>query len=196
MFDPKGDAVHAQPRWWPIIGPWHEDGALLAFATYHFHLDWRFVDRPSRHAASNRVDRTHAGSEIAQVIIGRHIVPVGATPTDHSAGWTTRADERTGECGRALPEGDTARWFRHETPPPVTLAPTTWWRHTEWRGTLEEAFEGAHLIGPERRCPHRGVPLANIDPDAHGIIECPLHGLRWCARTGEHVPDIADSALG
>ena len=138
----------------------------------------------------------YAGSEVAQVIISRHIVPVGATPSRQSAGWTTRAEERTGECGRTLPEGDTVRWFRHETRHPVTLAPTTWRRHTEWRGALEEAFKGARLIGPQRRCPHRGVALAHIGPDGDGIIECPLHALRWCARTGEHVPVIADSALG
>ena len=188
VLDPKDDAVHAEPRWWPIIGPWHEDGALLGFATYHFHIDWRFVDRASRRTVSKR--GMQARGEVAQVIIARHIVPVGATAPRHSAGWTTRAEERTGGCARPLPDADTARWFRRETREPATLAQTTWWRHTEWRGALEEAFEGSRLVGPERRCPHRGVPLAHIAPDAEGIVECPLHGLRWCARTGTHVPDI------
>ena len=185
----KGAFTFTATRWWPIIGPWHEDEALLDFPTWHFHIDWRFVDAKTRTAVSRQLDPSHAGSEIAQVIIARDIVPLGTVPPKHNTWWTVRADQRKGERGFALPEDACERWFRHERRTPEPDPPPKWWRQTHWRPELEEAFEGRRLVGPERRCPHRGVPLAGIEADAEGVLECPLHGLRWRACDGRHVPD-------
>jgi len=34
-------------------------------------------------------------------------------------------------------------------------------------------------------CPHRGADLRQVRPATDGTITCPMHGLRWDAKTGE-----------
>lgn len=36
-------------------------------------------------------------------------------------------------------------------------------------------------------CPHRGLPLTGMKPDADGNVVCPGHGLRWNVCTGKLV---------
>ena len=48
---------------------------------------------------------------------------------------------------------------------------------------LYRGMEG-RVAAVEDYCPHRGAPLGSLVPDKHGIVTCPLHGLRWCASTG------------
>lgn len=35
-------------RWWPVIGPYHDDEQDLNFGWMHFHTDWRFVNPACR----------------------------------------------------------------------------------------------------------------------------------------------------
>ena len=35
--------VGRDQRDWPVIGPKHEDAAIIKFPFYHYHIDWRFV---------------------------------------------------------------------------------------------------------------------------------------------------------
>ena len=185
----KGAFSFTATRWWPIIGPWHEDDALLDFPSWHFHIDWRFVGAKIRAAVRRQLDPDHEGGEIAQVIIARDIVPLGTVPPKDRTWWTTVAEQRRGDRGSTLPAEPCERWFRHEARTAEPGPPPKWWRATPWRAELEEAFEGRCLVGPERRCPHRGAPLAEIAPDGEGVLECPLHGLRWRASDGRHIPD-------
>ena len=43
-------------------------------------------------------------------------------------------------------------------------------------------------------CPHRSIPLAGIAPGEDGLIECPLHGLKICSRTGIVEPGLVAPA--
>jgi hypothetical protein len=49
---------------------------------------------------------------------------------------------------------------------------------------LEYTFRDARLL-PGTVCPHKGAPLRGLLLDAHGCVECPLHGLRWHLRIGK-----------
>jgi hypothetical protein len=55
------------------------------------------------------------------------------------------------------------------------------------RPTLEGIYAKAHLK-PGLICPHKGADLTHCPADENGVVECPLHGLRWNIHTGELVP--------
>ena len=57
---------------------------------------------------------------------------------------------------------------------------------TSWRLGLTAAYADYQLIDGHIR-PHQGTDLTGIVPDDDGVVTCPLHGLRWCARTGRIV---------
>lgn len=42
---------------------------------------------------------------------------------------------------------------------------------------LDDACRGRKFNG--KVCPHKGYSLEGIDPDADGVVTCPLHGSRW-----------------
>lgn len=46
------------------------------------------------------------------------------------------------------------------------------------------------------KCPHRGFNMAQVLPDAHGVKTCPMHGMRFCARTGRGLPYRRGEAEG
>ncbi|MEI9995116.1 MAG: Rieske 2Fe-2S domain-containing protein [Rhizomicrobium sp.] len=53
--------------------------------------------------------------------------------------------------------------------------------HRAWHG--KPAVQGQHgLI-----CPHRGTHLGSVPANRDGTVTCPLHGLKFCARTGASV---------
>ena len=164
-------------RWWPVIGKWHEDKEIVNFPWWHFHIDWRFVDKDVRIKAENR--RRQGAGAIAQVIVADAIVPEGETRW-----WGTDLEDRDGEL-----LGAPGRWFRHEVRTHNGRPALLWPTDTKWLQTLERRFAHTRLGGNNGYiCPHRGANLDGIEPDEHGEIECPLHGLRWCATTGEARP--------
>lgn len=67
------------------------------------------------------------------------------------------------------------------------LWPSFPWKETEQMRTAIAAYHKP-LHPSCRTCPHRGINLALVPPDAEGRITCPGHGLRWHAATGEPAP--------
>lgn len=140
---------------WPVIGPRHEDAEIIGFPDNHYHLDGRFL-------SLRQVD----------------LVAIDAPGYDGL---------EYGVAGRPLCYASNSL---HPDPhPPVIWRRRLCRRHlgypTEiammlWLPQLIEAYAG-HILGPHRICPHRGAPLASIKPDDHGVVTCPLHGLRWRA---------------
>ena len=101
----------------------------------------------------------------------------------------TRGSVRTTRCTRASRRHATPGCqfeFRHS-------------QRTNALGLLEydgatpvDMIHGAIRALPERcvrqgRCPHKGFNLNQV-PVVHGVRICPLHGMRFCARTGKGVP--------
>ena len=161
-------------RWWPIIGRWHEDTEIISFRWWHVHIDWRFVKQEHYTRALSAC--RHGAGPIAQVIVADAIV----APEGNRAAIDPGASE-PGSVG--------TQWLRHEIRRPNERPALLWPAETRWLSTLEWQFRHTRLGGRNARtCPHKGTDLSGIAPDAHGEIECPLHGLRWCHRTGEARP--------
>mgnify|MGYP002784344289 CR=1 FL=1 len=39
----RTDGLHYWPKWIPVLGPLHEDAAIIDFPEDHWHIDWRFA---------------------------------------------------------------------------------------------------------------------------------------------------------
>ena len=58
-----------------------------------------------------------------------------------------------------------------------------WTHEARYMDRLEQQYKGLRV--ENGRCPHQGIDLRGIEPDAQGFVRCPGHGLRWCPKTGE-----------
>lgn len=150
------------PRWWPIIGPWHEDKALLNFPKHHYHLDIRFL--------SHFMPREIRNKETGNI---NRVAFEFSLPLQE---WA----ETYGWKAQVLPDPVLKRrkYRRHMPEYPRAAA--------QWINRLEAAYQD-HRLKEGMICPHRGAPLKGLQVDSDGCVTCPLHGLRWCVATGELV---------
>ena len=162
-------------RWWPIRGRWHEDGDVIGFEQWHWHVDWRFVTGKLREEVLEwmQVRDRKPNAVVPRVITGRDMTiarDAGREPTPvRLAGWPRRQYLRT--------------WLLAKVDEPELTWEGIW---PMWEGALAQRYRHARITpGRNARCPHRGVDLSDVEPDEDGVIECPLHGLRWCANTGD-----------
>ena len=167
-----------QPRWWPVIGPAHDDAEIIGFEPKHWHVDFRFLDGPDR-------ERTRFATLIPEVFVTpiSRVIPdlpgeIDCPHHDHTQNWVD-VDDLPHE---GIPQESYFRVlesrYRAEYPVYPPMIP--------WLGDLEAAYRD-HRLKPGLICPHRGAGLSGIEP-VDGIITCPLHGLDWCAETGRLVP--------
>ena len=182
----SGWAVGNKPRWWPVLGPQHEDGEIIGFPFEHFHVDARFMDGRTRRGLDAAVARTGAPHRVYSTPISA-VSPEGTDWKRQVQCWPASDSISLSDLAAAPEAIDRSLWFRvlrvkfkaHPPSYPVSRIP--------WLVQLERAHVGERL-GPTRKCPHRGADLTGIEPDALGVIRCPLHGLGWCGRTGRLVP--------
>lgn len=191
---------HNRIRWIPVLGPPHSDKEILNFPPEHLHVDYRFLPAATANGpGTSHVTLSGCGPyhEVFTLPItavspilppGHPLIPLQPNPTRH------RRPRRRGKQPKVHPTLSLSQaldseqdiplnaWyrirhalFRQNYPPhPGKVAP--------WMTDLQEAFKNSQLL-PGPVCPHRLTPLAGIEP-RDGIIECPLHGLRWHAATG------------
>lgn len=177
----KAPGSDREARWIPIIGHPHRDDDAVDYPTLHWHADHRFVDF----------------SQLRQsTIVDRHYRHFDNTPYD-----LTMAAFQAPIPG-ILPEPLPGEPERHHTLPQIAelqIEQSRYYRimalecrqeipayaheNGSWLSELTEQFRNRTLIDG-RYCPHRSQDLATVEPDHDGIVTCPLHGLRWCARTG------------
>ena len=161
--------------WWPITGRWHEDAEIIEFPTWHFHVDWRFTTDNER-AIAARSTRII----LSKVITGSMIRPIGTHEPDETKTKGTR-----GTLPRAHPE----TWIRNEIRKIRKEQPEGWPNNTRWLEKLEEKYANAQLGGTNGWiCPHRGANLETFAKPGTTTVQCPLHGLRWCTKTGKLAP--------
>lgn len=77
--------------------------------------------------------------------------------------------------------------MKREMPPYMVVS------RIPWIGALERKFALAKL-SLCLICPHRGISLAEIKPDAEGNVVCPGHGLKWNVATRSLVRQTKDVA--
>ena len=173
----------AQTRWVPIMGPPHSDNDVVNFPPMHWHADPRFLDYGElwKDNAVYQIYRYFAQSEfcLERAYINSPIPEVAPDPAV------------TGREPEHVKIAD-LKDSRHPPESYYRIMAFTMQRHIvpdqddqPWLLELTEQFRDKTLVDG-RYCPHRRAG-AGIEPDAAGVITCPLHGLRWCAKTGQVV---------
>lgn len=144
----------------PIIGPLHEDAAIIKFPHDHWHIDFRFLSKPMW----ERLARFHA------IQVHGHVIKSCLT---RGGVCMQRL-----HCKRAMPEFPTeidairpAGYFKKPVP---------------WLAEMQEAYKGCVIKSNCATCPHKGFQLAGL-PSNNGVVVCPGHGLAWDVATGRMV---------
>lgn len=149
----------------PVIGRWHEDAEHIGFPQWHYHRDLRFCPWP-----------LHTARDVSSA--AGMVVSHGSD----SNGAPIMSDEelpvvyRRRKCLRAMPEYPRGGQKIGGLSPcdSLPILPRLW-----------EAYRGATMRN--MRCPHKGFDLRSC-PVKDGVVECPLHGLRWEIATGRLAP--------
>lgn len=158
-------------RWWPVVGPKHDDAEHLNFAAVHYHLDRRFL--PMAMLRGGYAVPTARGIREGKRIWRSSDTMLAARPlsevTEYGPLPTPELRKRlcivsdVGFPGRAR-EGLHSNFDR-----------------------LHEAYEGRRCgrnAEGQLICPHKGAVLSNLAADRNGIVTCPLHGLNINTQTG------------
>lgn len=153
---------HERVDVWPTLGPLHHDRGEVNFPYLHYHIDPRFLTADqARHCA--RKSAFYGGTVeacAAAYPLSHHGSPLPARP--HLVRRKCRASS----------------W---QYSPPSAVP---------WLDALEARYGApADPIRVKRDrllCPHRKVDLSSLQPDADGIVTCPLHGLRVRCAAASH----------
>ena len=162
---------HGRLRWWPVVGPKHDDAEHLAFEKPHYHIDRRFL-RESDFRVAGHQGRTRG--EWARRLYPADTAfaagPLHELPQDDFKGGPMPAPVlRKRQCLVA----DVGF-------PSIARAGEKFERfHDAYQGRRCRRDAAGHLI-----CPHKGARLGSLAPDRNGIVTCPLHGLAINVETG------------
>ena len=169
------------PKWIPVVGTVHDDAEHIGADFLHIHVDFRFLCQRDRQRSllQARVDERFGGVNPVFLLPISKVVPAdtGEPITIEEAVKSNHATEE---------------WLSVRKRPylgPYPEYPQV--SRTGWRPALTAAYADHQLID-NHICPHQGTDLAGIVPDDDGVVTCPLHGLRWCVRTGRIVGDTAE----
>ena len=146
-------------RAWPVFLPLHDDARFFNFPDRHYHIDPRFL-----HA---RVWQSLEGAQPYGALGWLQKSPISRMRDEAIEGFELPPIERrTMACKRTQ-----VPYRFHDRPRVVGLL-----RH--YAGVTCARNRHGWM------CPHQHVSLASFEPDAHGVITCPLHGLRIRAADG------------
>ena len=149
-------------RDWPVMGPLHTDVDFFNFPDAHYHVDLRFVPKREYDAATGALgwhrstgDRDRDATLVAQgyPLQSRGVpLPIG------------RPTLQRRKCGRSIAPASL-----------LNLADKAREKMIARYGNPADPIRK-----PDGRllCPHRKADLSTFEPDASGIVICPLHGLR------------------
>ncbi len=123
--------VYSMERWWPVMGPKHEDAEFIQFPQQHYHIDWRFV--PKR----------------CMPITPTFALAVPLTETTPTDAWYPR------NANLGKPEPRRAKCIR-ETPSPYPRGRATWLPRLEAAYTGCKLKPG--MVCPHRGIPLESIP--------------------------------------
>ena len=166
-------------RWLPVLGPAHQDKEILNFPARHFHADFRFMAKGLRESINGVMGDLAVFS--TAISIAWPDVP-GDHPGLPSYGIHVNLDDHS-----ALERLPLESWYRVRRRRFNAHYPAYPFKIPFWLRELEAAYAEATLRDG-LICPHKGASLAGMVQDEDGCITCPLHGLRWNARTGQLAP--------
>lgn len=147
--------------WWPVLGPLHTDREFFNFSSPHYHVDARFVRKDLAKRASDSMHRNGIAAQTQRSPLSRNRVPDAVdVPTGRPA-------LRRMKCQMA----EVPYLFAHQE---AVIA----LRKHHGDGHSKQPAEPIKRADGRLLCPHRKVDLSTFEPDADGIVTCPLHGLR------------------
>lgn len=148
---------------WPVVGPLHDDREFFNFRHLHYHLDLRFLTASQWKLAQRNGYRrlgVNAFASDAELAAGSQPLCRLDDPLPRGRPALIRRRCRLSERVYAYPNADPVKALNAKFAQEVGAAQPI--RRSDGR-----------LL-----CPHRKVDLSTYRPDAHGIVICPLHGLR------------------
>lgn len=181
-----------EPRWWPIVGPQHDDKEIIGFDYKHAHIDYRYLDEVQKDVLDSF---PYSMPGVHPVFF--HIITVVRPDTGSYVDPITRLYAPDGVMLRQLPSPSIPKNSYLRVLPKVQIQnyPTYPYSRMEWHAELEEWYANER-IDSGMICPHRGASLKGLEPDDHGNITCPLHGLCWNLESGEMVRMSEESVFG
>lgn len=149
-------------RDWPVFLPKHEDARFFSFEHVHYHPDPRFIAK-ALWALAGDEDYNGGIGAFQRLPISR---------------------KRWGQWAIDPPAAVWRRRRCHRSHAPYQFG------HTPQVGGLREHFAGTRCKSNRHGwvCPHQNWPMGSLEPDADGVITCPLHGLRVRAADGLVLP--------
>ena len=122
----KWPDTDARPRWWPVLGPQHEDTDFINADYQHYHVDFRFLNDASREMLRGPMGPSRAFSVVITSV--NIVAPAVELPTGH---WTP---ERVVED---------ELWFQVRRVKCKAQWPSYPRRFAWWLSELEAAYRGA-----------------------------------------------------
>ena len=151
---------------WPVLGPLHTDKDFFNFDRAHYHVDARFVSK--RIASRASIHGTGIFAQAQRSPLARRNVD---NPVEVPTG---RPRLHKFKC-----QSSSFPYHFHHQPTVSDLRLAYGDRSPTQRAKPIRKADGRLL------CPHRKVDLSQFEPDADGVVTCPLHGLRVCVRDSD-----------
>lgn len=170
--------------WWPVMGPRHGDPELN-FTQHHWHLDHRFLE-PSvyRRYGDHDCRRLFGYPVMLWAVCPLSVAPLSISEAGadvRNKQWTHLDNADLVDILRSFPEHEWMEWRDSEVYRSEFVESP---QQGDLRSKLRPSHEGCRLDLDSPICPHKGADLSSIAP-RDGVITCPLHGLRFCADTGQ-----------
>lgn len=143
----------------PIYLPVHEDGELLNFPYWHYHFDLRFFNKKMLGFWFYTIYKLNGIIDLNRI---------NQKFSDEFKLIITKTNK---------PEFNNIYWK------PIVCQRNTQKPQTNIF-TLMEHFKNYKLSC--LKCPHKGINLADIEPDGNGYVVCPAHGLKWNIKSGRN----------
>ena len=124
----KWPNMDARPRWWPVLGPQHEDSDFINAGYQHYHVDFRFLNDASRELLRGPQGPSRAFS----------VVVTSVNIVAESAGLPTRDSS-----AERMLEDDS--WFQVRRVKCKAQWPAYPSRFAWWLSELEAAYMGERL---------------------------------------------------
>ena len=180
-----GQAATAKREWLPYIGGLHLDTRFFKFDLYHVHVDERFLS--VRHALMREIEVFRG--EATYLEVNAKVYSTFYDPkSEHGSDALGAPPSRISSYSSAVEKAAFRQAIR-----PAFGERTLMCRRTEKARPnstghmvsikqIRDHYAGRSLVNG-RHCPHQHADLQGCTP-TDGIIECPLHGLRFDAATG------------
>lgn len=176
-------------EWVPVLGPFHDDAEIIGFESRHWHVDYRFVSGRLAQGMEHRRQLTQARHSLhpAFNLVITRVCPAGLKAPSLDGLRVDGDDKLTNEDTGETLKAPRATWLREANRRCKRAYPAYAHRDVPWLEELRRTYRDRRLL-PGRVCPHRGAPLAGLEPDGQSNVVCPLHGLAWNLRTGRMAP--------